>query len=71
MANDAAILPRPSHGTDGAATRHLHMVEEHGDKHGYDRKALGDYFLKNYNRLFGSIRKSKALDSSPINFEKS
>jgi len=52
-------------------SRHLHMVEEHGfEKHGYDRKALGDYFLKNYNRLFGSIRKSKALEVQSDQFRK-
>jgi hypothetical protein len=43
--------------------RHLHMVEEHGfEEHGYDRDALGQYFLANWYRLFGSLRKSKALE---------
>jgi hypothetical protein len=43
--------------------RHLLMVEEHGfEKHGYNRDAVRDYLLKNYNRLFGTLRKSKALE---------
>jgi hypothetical protein len=51
--------------------RHLLMVEEHGhQKHGYNRKALGDYFLQNYNRLFGTIRKSKAREVPSDQFRK-
>jgi hypothetical protein len=43
--------------------RHLLMVEEHGfEQHGYDRNALGEYFLANWYRLFGALRKSKALE---------
>jgi hypothetical protein len=50
---------------------HLHMVEEHGfEKHGYDRNTLGDYFLANYDRLFGSIRKSKAREVPSDRFRK-
>jgi hypothetical protein len=42
--------------------RHLHMVEEYGFRRDYDRDALGDYFLANWCRLFGALRKSKALE---------
>jgi hypothetical protein len=50
---------------------HLHMVEEHGfEKHGYDRNALGDYFMANYDKLFGSIRKSKAREVPNDRFRK-
>ena len=43
--------------------RHLCMVEEHGfEEDGYDRDALGEYFLANWSRLFGPLRKSKALE---------
>jgi hypothetical protein len=42
--------------------RHLVMVEEHGfEEHGYNRDDLREYFLANWNRLFGTLRKSKAL----------
>jgi hypothetical protein len=38
--------------------RHLHMVEEYGFKeHGYDRAATRDYFLENYDKLFGRLRR--------------
>jgi hypothetical protein len=42
--------------------RHIHMVEEHGFGPDYDRRELGNYFLVNWNRLFGTLRKSKALE---------
>jgi hypothetical protein len=42
--------------------RHLHMVEEYGFRREYDREALGEYFLVNWYRLFGALRKSKALE---------
>jgi hypothetical protein len=42
--------------------RHLLMVEEHGHQEHYDRDALRDYFLTNYHRMFGPLRKSKALE---------
>jgi hypothetical protein len=42
--------------------RHLLMVEEYGIAETYDRKALGDYFLENWNRLFGTLRRSKAME---------
>jgi hypothetical protein len=42
--------------------RHLHMVEEYGFRCEYDRDALGKYFLTNWSRLFGPLRKSKALE---------
>jgi hypothetical protein len=52
--------------------KHLLQVEENGfQKDGYDRNALGEYFLANYTRLFGSIRKSKALEVPAINSGKS
>ena len=40
--------------------RHLLMVEEYGFGPDYDRAELRTYFLANWNRLFGTIRKSKA-----------
>jgi hypothetical protein len=42
--------------------RHLLMVEEHGIAKHYDSNGLYAYFLTNWNRLFGSIRKSRALE---------
>ena len=42
--------------------RHLHMVEEYGFGPDYDRDELRTYFLTNWNRLFGTIRKSKAME---------
>jgi hypothetical protein len=42
--------------------RHLHMVEEYGIAETYDRVELGQYFLTNWNRLFGTLRRSKALE---------
>jgi hypothetical protein len=41
--------------------RHLLMVEEYGIAPTYDRETLGDYFLVHWNRLFGTLRRSKAL----------
>jgi hypothetical protein len=38
------------------------MVEEHGIRAGYDREALAEYFTANWYRLFGALRKSKALE---------
>lgn len=40
------------------------MVEEYGHQREYDRDALRDYFLDNWYRLFGPLRKSKALESA-------
>src|SRR5437879_5214125 len=42
--------------------RHLHMVEKHGVAPTYNRAALGEYFLLNWNRLFGTLRKSRAME---------
>jgi len=42
--------------------RHLHMVEEYGFRRDYDRDALREYFLANWYRLFGALRKSKKLE---------
>jgi hypothetical protein len=42
--------------------RHLHMVEEYGFGPDYNRDELRTYFLANWNRLFGTLRKSKALE---------
>jgi hypothetical protein len=42
--------------------QHLHMVEEYGFRRDYDRDALAEYFLANWYRLFGALRKSKALE---------
>jgi hypothetical protein len=42
--------------------RHLRMVEEHGFGPDYNRDDLHDYFLANWNRLFGTLRRSKALE---------
>jgi hypothetical protein len=51
--------------------KHLLQVEENGfQKDGYDRNALGEYFLANYTRLFGPIRKSKAREVPSDQFRK-
>jgi hypothetical protein len=42
--------------------RHLVMVEEYGFRDDYDRNALAEYFKAHWNRLFGTLRKSKALE---------
>jgi hypothetical protein len=43
--------------------RHLLMVEEYGHTEvGYNRDALHDYFLLHWNRLFGTLRRSKAVE---------
>jgi hypothetical protein len=42
--------------------RLVHMVEEYGFRRDYDRDALREYFLANWYRLFGALRKSKALE---------
>jgi hypothetical protein len=47
--------------------RHLHMVEEYGFRREYGRDALGEYFLANWYRLFGALRRSKAVRCPPIN----
>jgi hypothetical protein len=36
----------------------------------YDRNALGEYFLANWYRLFGPLRKSKALEVPSDQFRK-
>jgi hypothetical protein len=41
--------------------RHLHMMGEYGFRRDYDRDVMGD-FLANWSRLFGALRKSKALE---------
>jgi hypothetical protein len=50
--------------------RHLHMVEEYGVRRDYDRNALSDYFLANWHRLFGALRKSKAVEVPSDQFRK-
>jgi hypothetical protein len=50
--------------------RHLHMVEEYGFRRDYDREALGEYFLANWYRLFGALRRSKALEVPSDQFRK-
>jgi hypothetical protein len=50
--------------------RHLHMVEEYGFRREYDRDALGEYFLVNWYRLFGALRRSKALEVPSDQFRK-
>jgi hypothetical protein len=42
--------------------RHLLMVEEYGIAPTYDRAELGEHFLTHWNRLFGTLRRSKALE---------
>jgi hypothetical protein len=42
--------------------RHLLMVEEYGCRPDYDRDELREYFVTNWNRLFGTLRRSKALE---------
>lgn len=51
---------RPRKSLTELRPRHLHMVEEHGIEETYDRDALGEYFLANWFRLFGPLRRSKA-----------
>ncbi len=50
--------------------RHLHMVEEFGFRREYDRDALREYFTVNWYRLFGPLRKSKALEVPSDQFRK-
>jgi hypothetical protein len=51
--------------------RHLLMVEEYRFvQHGYDRDALGEFFLANWYPLFGPLRRSKALEVSSDQFRK-
>jgi hypothetical protein len=51
--------------------KHLLQVEENGfQKDGYDRNALGEFFLANHDRLFGPIRKSKAREVPSDQFRK-
>jgi hypothetical protein len=49
--------------------RHLHMVEEYGFRPDYNRDEK--YFLTNWSRLFGPLRKSKAMEvpSDPLRKE--
>jgi len=43
--------------------RHLLMVDQYGHTEvGYDREALSEYFFVHWNRLFGTIRKTKASE---------
>ena len=51
--------------------RHLHMVEEHGFGPTYNCRELGEFFLTNWNRLFGTLRKSKALEVESDRLRKS
>jgi hypothetical protein len=53
---------RPRKALTELRPRHLHMVEEYGFRRDYDRNALGGYFRANWYRLFGALRKSKALE---------
>jgi hypothetical protein len=43
--------------------RHLLMVEEYGFRREYDRDALQTYFLVNWHKLFGPLRRSRALET--------
>lgn len=42
--------------------RHLHLVEELANRETYDRNAVRDWMLANYNFLFGAIRYRKAAE---------
>jgi hypothetical protein len=42
--------------------RHLTLVEEYGFRREYDRDAVREYFMTDWYRLFGALRKSKALE---------
>jgi hypothetical protein len=42
--------------------RHLHVVEEYGIAETYNRNELGQYFVTNWNRLFGTLRRSEAME---------
>jgi hypothetical protein len=50
--------------------RHLLMVEEYGFRPDYNRDELQKYFLTSWNRLFGTLRKSKALEVPSDQFRK-
>jgi hypothetical protein len=47
---------------DELRPRHLSFVEEFGFPREYDRDAVREYFLTNWYRLFGALRRSKALE---------
>jgi hypothetical protein len=40
--------------------RHLQWVEELGIRKYYDRSTMQDFFVENYDRYFGCLRRSKA-----------
>ncbi len=50
--------------------RHLDQVEERAVEDYYDREILGEYFLLNWNRMFGTLRKSKAKEVPSDTFRK-
>jgi hypothetical protein len=71
-ANPRPVMPSFNNGRRQSLTelrpRHLVMVEEFGwsprdgNQRALTSDELRDYFLSNYNRLFGCLRKSKALE---------
>jgi hypothetical protein len=42
--------------------RHLDVIRDYGCEDTYDRGEVEKYFLANYRKLFGSIRRSKAKE---------
>jgi hypothetical protein len=50
--------------------RHLLMIEEYGIAETYNRDELGRYLLGNWNRLFGTLRRSKAMEVPSDQFRK-
>jgi hypothetical protein len=42
--------------------RHLDVIRDYGCEDTYDRGEVEAYFIANYNKLFGSIRRSKAKE---------
>jgi hypothetical protein len=42
--------------------RHLDVIRDYGCEETYDRRKVEAYFMANYNKLFGSIRRSKGKE---------
>ena len=42
--------------------KHLDMIRDYGAADTFDRGEVGAYFISNYRKLFGSIRRSKAKE---------
>jgi hypothetical protein len=42
--------------------RHLDVIRDYGCEDTYDRREVEAYFMANYNKLFGPLRRSKAKE---------